>query len=426
MNNYKKNFNLFLSKILNSKFRYIIYYTIGFNSYLSLILKISKIKGNNQAKKNIICLERSFFEKDVDQLSYRIRKYGWIWLKKDQITLYQENLIPKKFRKQTLYLKHVKKFPDKWKENIKKSKLLIKKFKDEKKACALLLANIDYWQSYSLQVACKELNIPVIVLQREYSYNEFEHTDYFKEYYKNFSPVADAIMVFGKRMKKIYSKLKGFDVNKIFVTGAPRIDRWRSLELSQSQNIELLIISFRVLNPHNNWPEKEFFQMILSISIFFGKRDLGKITIKTRNKEDSIAIRNFCNKKNLTNIELIHDVEIYDLVLQSKVIIGSNSLAIVEALFSKAPIIIPNWITKNKALNMFKVRNVISKKSVILCETKKNLLDNLEKFLKMKNSNVSKEVFETRKKFISKFWEYDKKISASHNVEKIIDNLVRD
>ena len=46
-------------------------------------------------------------------------------------------------------------------------------------------------------------------------------------------------------MRDGYSKLDNFDVNKIFVTGSPRIDRWRSIETnSQSSNEGLVIISF--------------------------------------------------------------------------------------------------------------------------------------------------------------------------------------
>ena len=67
--------------------------------------------------------------------------------------------------------------------------------------------------------------------------------DHYKKH--NYKPNADAIMVFGKRMKDGYSKIQNFDGNKIFVTGAPRLDRWRSIETnSQSSNEGLVIISF--------------------------------------------------------------------------------------------------------------------------------------------------------------------------------------
>ena len=42
--------------------------------------------------------------------------------------------------------------------------------------------------------------------------------DWYLDYYKDYKPNADAIMVFGKRMKEAFSRLEGFDKDKIFVT----------------------------------------------------------------------------------------------------------------------------------------------------------------------------------------------------------------
>ena len=93
---FKKSLNLFIS----GKFRHILFRFIGLNNYISLIMRSIDIRGNDRAKKNILCVEKSLFEKDVDELSHRVRKYGWIWLRKSQFTVYQDKLIPKKNRKQ--------------------------------------------------------------------------------------------------------------------------------------------------------------------------------------------------------------------------------------------------------------------------------------------------------------------------------------
>ena len=37
-----------------------------------------------------------------------------------------------------------------------------------------MLGNLDYWQDHSLRVACNELDIPVLVLQKEYPYNDLK------------------------------------------------------------------------------------------------------------------------------------------------------------------------------------------------------------------------------------------------------------
>ena len=76
------------------------------------MLKAVDHRGNQRAKKNILCIERSMFESDVNELSHRIRKYGWIWLKKSQITVYQTPILPKShlYHFQTYFSQYIKYF----------------------------------------------------------------------------------------------------------------------------------------------------------------------------------------------------------------------------------------------------------------------------------------------------------------------------
>lgn len=419
---YQKFFIKSLNLFISSKFRHLLLRLIGLNNYFSLVMKSIDIRGNTTAQKNILCIERSLFEKDIEELSYRVRKYGWIWLRKSQFTVYQDNLIEKKYRGQKNYFNHINKTPTKWRECIRRSKILLRKFKKEHNVCAVLLANINYWQDYSLQVACKELDIPVIVLQKEYPYNDFDNFQSFKNYYtKNFTPIADAIMVFGKRAKNIFSDIQNFDKNKIFVTGAPRLDRWRSLEQVKGVNNGLLIISFK--DDENKI--EPFLDMLVIVSNYIKKQNLGIIKIKSRNENQKKQLLEFCKKENLTNIEIILHANIYDLVLQSKAIISSNSLATVESMLSKVPILIPDWIIKNKNKKMFNPEDDICFKSLEFSENIESLQNNILKYLKEGNGQVSEETFEAREKFISKFWEYDPKVTACSNVQDVIDSFVK-
>ena len=103
MARYQKYLRKLLRLFISGNFRYILLRFIGLNNYISLILKAIDHRGNQRAAKNILCIERSMFEKDIDELSYRVRKYGWIWLRKNQITVYQIPLLPKSHMVQTLY-----------------------------------------------------------------------------------------------------------------------------------------------------------------------------------------------------------------------------------------------------------------------------------------------------------------------------------
>ena len=423
MNRYQKYFKKLIRIIISGNLRYILFRLIGLNNYVSLILKAVDHRGNQRAKKNILCIERSMFEKDINELSYRIRKYGWIWLRKNQITVYQIPLLPKDHMIQNAYLHKIDEAPDKWKECIRRSKILIKKFQQEKNVCALMLGNLDYWQDHTLRVACKELSIPVLVLQKEYPYNDLKLVNIELDYYKKtkYKPNADAIMVFGERMKDAYSKLENFDLKKIFVTGSPRIDRWRSIEnTSQSTYEGLVIISFmfRVYN-------EPFLNMLNKISVYFKYKNLGKITVKSREQADHQIIVDFCKKEGLENIEVIKNISINDLVSHSKAVIALNSLATIESMLSTKPILIPDWFIENHDEKLFDPNNILSREVVNLCFKEEDLLSNLSQIFKDKNSNVSEECVKARKEFIRKFWEYDENNTACGKVQKVIDNLVK-
>ena len=422
MKRYQKYFTKLLRTIISGRLRYIIFYLVGLDRYVSLMIKAVDHRGNQRAKKNILCIERSNFEKDIDELSYRVRKYGWIWMRKNQITVYQTPILPKSHLKQTTYLDKIKEAPEKWKECIRRSKLLIKKFQKEKNVCALMLGNIDYWQDYTLREACNELNIPVLVLQKEYPYNDLKLVEIEFEYYKEteYKPNADAIMVFGKRMKDAYSKLKNFDSNKVYVTGSPRIDRWRSIESTSKSTYEgLVIISFMFRETN-----KPFLEMLLAISKYLKKENLGKITVKSREQADHQIIIDFCKKENLSNVQVIQNISIHDLVLHSKAVIALNSLATIESMLSKKPILIPNWLIPNDNEKLFDPNDKLSQSVVDLCNDNQDLLIKIEKIFKNIESEVSEDCLNKRIEFISKFWEYDKNISASSKVQKIIDKFV--
>ena len=422
MNKYQKYFTKLIRLIISGSFRHVLFRLIGLNNYIGLMLKAIDHRGNKRAAKNILCIERSMFEKDINELSYRVRKYGWIWLRKNQINVYQVPILPKSHLVQTEYLNKIKEAPHQWEECVRRSKILIKRFQKEKNIAALMLGNLDYWQDHTLRVACIELGIPVLVLQKEYPYNDLKLVDIEIDHYKkhNYKPNADAIMVFGKRMKDGYSKIQNFDGNKIFVTGSPRLDRWRSIETnSQSSNEGLVIISFMFRET-----SKPFLNMLKMISNHFQNQDLGKITVKSREQADYNIIKDFCQNEALANVEVVVNNSIFDLVSQSKAVIALNSLATIESMLSKKPILVPDWLIKKQEEKLFDTKDDLSRSVVDLCIKDQELLSNLDRIFKKTDSEVNEECIKARIKFIRKFWDYDENVSACNKVQKVIDNFV--
>jgi TusA-related sulfurtransferase len=424
MTQYKKYFKMIIRKAISGRLRFIIFYLIGLNNYISLIIKAIDHRGNTRASKNILCIERSMFEKDVDELSRHIRKYGWIWMTKNQITTYQTLILPKNHQIQTEYYRRISEDPKKWEECIRRSKILISRLKKEKKVCAILLANIDYWQDYSLRVACKELGMPVFVLQKEYAYNrDLVETElaYWRKH--NFKTNADVIMVFGKFMKEGYLRENNFKENNIYITGAPRNDVWCNIEHNNQSTAEgIVILSF---NSGTKISREKFLNFLKGLIEYLKNKNDEKITIKSRDPDDHQTIVNFCNKEGIKNVEVIQYVNLFDLVSQSKLVIASRSLSTVESMMTKKNILVPDWIIDGEKDKMFDSKNSISSKVVKICANEQELYNNIDDIIKNNKFEIDKNSIDARKKFLNYFWDYEENVLSSTKVQKVLDAYIK-
>ena len=137
-------------------------------------------------------------------------------------------------------------------------------------------------------------------------------------------------------------------------------------------------------------------------------------------------ILDFCKKNDITNVEVIQNISIHDLVSHCKAVIALNSMATIESMISTKPIIVPDWLIENPEQKLFDPNDILSQTVVDLCVKEQDLLDNIKKIFKTKNSNVSEECVIARKEFMSNYWEYDEKNTACSKVQKVIDNLVEE
>ena len=424
MKRYKKYFTKIIREIISGKLRHIIFHLIGLNNYISLILKALDHRGNIRASKNILCIERSMFDKDVSELSNRIRKYGWIWLRKNQISVYQNPILPKKYSKQTEYYEMIKEAPKQWEECIKRSKILITRLQKEKNVSAIMVANIDYWQDYSLRVACKDLGIPVIVLQKEFPYNNIlveKQFAYWRKY--NFKTNADAIMVFGKQMKDGYLRESNFNENNIYVTGAPRNDAWRTLEHDNQSTTEgILILSFIA---NTKISSEKFLKLLKGLSEYLKNKNNEKITIKSRDPVNHQMIVNFCDEQDIKNVEVIQHANLFDLVTQSKLIIASKSLSTVESMMTKKNILVPDWIIDDEQEKLFDPEDSICSSAVKLCANEKELYKNIDYIIKNHKYEISQNSVDARKKFLHYFWNYEETTLSCTKVQKVLDSYIK-
>ena len=168
-----------------------------------------------------------------------------------------------------------------------------------------------------------------------------------------------------------------------------------------------------------------FYESMSSYSKYFKNENLGKITVKCRDPADHQAIINTCKKEDLENVDVVKPyAQLYDLVSQSKAVIGFKSFATIESMLSVKPILIPDWFIKNEDEKLFNSTDTLCQTAVRLCANEQNLFNNIDQIFKNGSSKVSEECIKARKELIGKFWEYDDKVTVSSKVQNVIDKFV--
>jgi hypothetical protein len=82
-------------------------------------------------------------------------------------------------------------------------------------------------------------------------------------------------------------------------------------------------------------------------------------------------------------VEITHDISIYELLLNSKVVVGYNSLVLVEAVLAKCPIILPAWgQCKDEGYDVIFSRQRVKESPLVdFCYSEDELQKRLEKFV---------------------------------------------
>src|SRR5688572_13029896 len=118
-------------------------------------------------RKTVLCLRRSTFVKDVDQMALR-GTFNWAKVSAAKVRKYQERWVPPEYRIQTYFYNHLD-------TSLRRDKDLLARYAiaflgEAMKVHpidAVLAGNTDYWQDEVVKIACKHFGIPFLALPRE-------------------------------------------------------------------------------------------------------------------------------------------------------------------------------------------------------------------------------------------------------------------
>jgi hypothetical protein len=293
---------------------------------------------------NVLCLERSQFIKDIEELR-RLTDISFVTLNAVRLKRRQEVWVPEGLRQQAFFSSFLKE------DRCRQIRATLTEFgsailteaRRHGPIDAVASANIDYWQDETMKLGCNALGIPFLVLCRENHTipwtSPWKHEHIAKSKFR-FEGAGTA--VFSQATKDAYAPAFG-NTDDLWITGAPRYDRWLDLKpLPDSAKDHVSLVTF-------NDPGYAAVNVFTEVARVFeqvaraeSSRGLTWL-VKCKKKGDRDETLERLGQVDAPNLRFEYETPLFELFPRSRAVVGYNSLALLEAMLTDAPVVIPCW-----------------------------------------------------------------------------------
>jgi surface carbohydrate biosynthesis protein len=234
----------------------------------------------------------------------------------------------------------------------------------------VLMPSDSFWWIREFLEIAKEKGTPRIVLDKEGMISPYYYEVHSQQIRERYPFMSDHLLVWSDRQKKFWMK-SGVAQRDIEVLGQPRSDfffnedRWLSkkdLGLEEKRKT-ILFFTFDIDAYIHIFPAEEIQSRSLSwlplrndindVLIKFAKsHDNVDVVIKVHPQQSDIGhIRKIFSETGLTNVKMMEGANLSNhLIVNSDLIIGFQTTAIVEALLTEKPVIYAAWSDTEKKL----------------------------------------------------------------------------
>jgi hypothetical protein len=292
----------------------------------------------------VLCLTRAQFKKDIEELRTRTH-YNWATVRATAVKHAQEAWVNEVFRHQTYiahYLESSAQHLRPWLQRF--GELFLDAAGRVHPISAVMAGNTDYWQDEALKLGCRSRNIPFLVLGRE-NYTKKVDADRLRQHFvkAQFRFTGAGVAVLSSDTRDVMVGSGSFKAEDVWVTGAPRYDRWhdvKALPMAERNHIVLLSYADPVYLAQKNFAE------CVALFAAEAKRyaDRGfKFVIKVKKESEVKPVEAALPSIHDYPVEIVWDAPLYEMFPRSRIVIGYNTLAAVEALLTEVPVVMPSW-----------------------------------------------------------------------------------
>jgi hypothetical protein len=290
----------------------------------------------------VLFARRSQFSKDVVEMAQRT-ELNFVPISAVKIRQAQEIWVPETERQQTFFSTQLRERGGQLRQTLTAFGVAFLREASRKVPIdAVLVANIDYWQDEALKLGCAALGIPFLVLCRE-NYTipwtvPWLHDNIAKA---DFKFEGSGVACFSEATKGAILPCMA-NPDDIWVTGAPRYDRWLNLEpLPDADKSHVSLVTFN----QPGYGAQDLFGEVLRLFADAAKattHDHVHWLVKCKKRADMDDVRELLAPAT-GRLEFSFDIPLFELFPKSRLVVGYNSLALIEALLTDAPVVLPWW-----------------------------------------------------------------------------------
>ncbi|SSW69714.1 hypothetical protein AVE30378_03679 [Achromobacter veterisilvae] len=300
--------------------------------------------GRMDKDRTVLCLSRESFVKDVAELRKRSSfNYPMVM---GGFTRFQMVWTPASMQIQTFYQRHVADNPRALRQSVAYARHLVRLVSRKRPVNAILSANFDYWQDNGFKQVAKELAIPFLVLSREHPIIPKVCTEVIRWYRESeYRFEGSAIAVAGRSTRDVTMAVGTIcRPDQITITGLPRYDAWQDVDTSLPINDRPLITLLTFTEGYYaDSTFKEVLQLFCEAAVVHGGAGV-EFVIKTKDVGDTVAVHKMMAKMNLHSAARCdHELNLFDVLPKSRLVINYNSLSLVEAVMARANSVSPAW-----------------------------------------------------------------------------------
>ena len=296
----------------------------------------------------VLCLDRALFRKDLAELRQR-SNLNLATVGAKRIKRPQEAWVPPRWRRQTYFSYDIAHELASHRQGLADFGLhLLRTAQREHPVHAVLTANTDYWQDEALKFACSALDIPFLVLSRE-NYGIAKARETFREIYRKarFRYEGAGIAVASPTCVKTFNESGSAPTARVEATGWPRYDAWLDVKpLPPEQRTFVTLLSYVAPLYWAQQNFKEVLDIFVDAAIAYRKRNPNgpyRFVVKMKKPNEGEDHYVFCPRLRDAPVELTADIPLPEIAPQSRILIGFNTLALLEALLGGGAVVIPCW-----------------------------------------------------------------------------------